>query len=135
MTMALSCGSPWLSISTSPRSTGRLLFGRRTRPTETEPHLISVFRNRMMLPQEQRNEQAATEALESLKAPLTVLDGHLKGRPHLLGTDYTVADLNVASVLLLAPMIGVDMSGAPAARAWLDKCLARPAAQKMRSYK
>jgi glutathione S-transferase len=103
--------------------------------TETEPPLIAVFRNRMMLPKEQRSEQAATEALESLKAPLKVLDDHLKGRPHLLGSDYTVADLNVASVLLLAPMIGVDMSGVPAAKAWLEKCLARPAAQKMRSYK
>ena len=103
--------------------------------TEAEPHLIAVFRNRMMLPKEQRNEQAATDALESLKAPLKVLDEHLKGRPHLLGSDYTIADLNVASVLLLAPMIGVEMSGVPAVRAWLEKCLARPAAQKMRSYK
>jgi glutathione S-transferase len=103
--------------------------------TETEPHLITVFRNRMMLPKEQRSEQAATDALESLKAPLKVLDDHLKGRPHLLGSDYTVADLNVASVLLLAPMIGVDLSGVPAAKVWLEKCLARPAAQKMRSYK
>jgi glutathione S-transferase len=103
--------------------------------TEAEPHLIAVFRNRVMLPKEQRNEQAATDALESLKAPIKVLDEHLKGRPHLLGSDYTIADLNVASVLLLAPMIGVDMSGVPAARAWLEKCLARPAAQKMRSYK
>src|SRR5262249_24844997 len=103
--------------------------------TETEPHLIAVFRHRMMLPQEQRNEQAATDALESLKEPLKVLDDHLKGRQNLLGSDYTVADLNVASVLLLAAMIGVDLSGAPAAKAWLDKCLARPAAQKMRSYK
>ena len=103
--------------------------------TETEPHLIAVFSNRVMLPKEQRDEQAATNALESLKAPLKVLDEHLKGRPHLLGPDYTVADLNVASVLLLAPMIGVDLSGVPAAKAWLEKCLARPAAQKMRSYK
>jgi glutathione S-transferase len=103
--------------------------------TETEPHLITALANRMMLPQPQRNEQAAKNALEALKAPLKVLDDHLKNRPYLLGSDFTVADLNVASVLMLAPLIQVDMSGVPAAKGWLDKCLARPAAQKARTYK
>jgi glutathione S-transferase len=103
--------------------------------TETEPHLITVFANRVTLPQEQRNDQAAKNALEALKAPLKVLDDHLKDRPYLLGSDFTVADLNVAGVLLLAPMIQVDMSGVPTANAWLEKCLGRPDAQKSRSYK
>jgi glutathione S-transferase len=103
--------------------------------TEVEPHLITVFLNRMMLPPEQRSEEAVTKALEALKAPLKVLEDHLKERPFLLGKDYTIADLNVASVLLLAPMVGLDFSGVPKAKAWLDKCLERPAAQKSRTYK
>ena len=103
--------------------------------TEVEPHLLTVFLNRVMLPKEQRNEQAVNTALEALKAPLKVLEDHLKGRPFLLGQEYTIADLNVASVLMLAGMAGVDFSAVPNAKAWLDKCLARPAAQKSRSYK
>jgi glutathione S-transferase len=103
--------------------------------TETEGHLITTFLNRMMLPEGQRNEQAAKSALEALKAPLKVLDDHLKSRQYLLGQDFTIADLNVASVLLLAPMLNVDMSAFPAAKAWLDKCLSRPAMQKSRGYK
>lgn len=103
--------------------------------TENEGHLITVFRNRMMLPGGQRDEQAAKAAVEALKAPLKVLDDHLKNRPYLLGSDFTIADLNVASVLLLGPMLQLDMSGTPAAKAWLDKCLARPAMQKSRGYK
>ena len=102
--------------------------------TEVEQHLITVFRNRMMLPKEQRDEQAAVNSLQALNAPLKVLDQSVKGG-YLLGSEFTVADLNAAGVMLLAPMIGVDMSGVPAAKAWLDKCLARPAAQKSRSYK
>jgi glutathione S-transferase len=98
--------------------------------TEIEGHLITVFLNRMMLPAEQRNEKAVKEALEALTKPLKVLDDHLQSRSYLLGADYSVADLNVASVLILAPMIQVDMSTVPSAKAWLDKCLARPAAQK-----
>jgi len=102
--------------------------------TEVEQHLITVFRNRMMLPKEQRDEQAAVNAMQALNAPLNVLDQSVKGG-YLLGSEFTVADLNAAGVMMLAPMIGVDMSGVPAAKAWLDKCLARPAAQKSRSYK
>lgn len=101
--------------------------------TEIEGHLLTVFLNRMMLPAEQRNEKAAIEALEALAKPLKVLDDHLKSRPYLLGSDYSVADLNLASVLVLAPMIQVDMSAVPTAKAWLDKCLARPAAEKSRT--
>ena len=103
--------------------------------TEVEPHLLTVFLNRVMLPKEQRNEKSVDAALEALKAPLKVLDDHLKSHDYLLGKDYTIADLNLASVLMLAPMAGVDFSAVPKAKAWLDKCLERPAAQKSRTYK
>ena len=103
--------------------------------TEIEPHLISVFANRVMLPKEQRSEEAAKSALDALKAPVKVLDDHLAKRPYLLGSDFTIADLNLASVLILAPMIQLDMSSVPAAKAWLDKCLGRPAAGRARAYK
>lgn len=102
--------------------------------TEVEPHLITVLVNRMLLPKEQRNEQAAVSALEALKAPLKVLDQSLKGG-YLLGSEFTMADLNVASVLLLATLVGADLGSVPAAKAWLEKCLGRPGAQKSRTYK
>jgi glutathione S-transferase len=103
--------------------------------TETEPPLITILLNRMMLPPEQRNEKAALAAVEALKAPMGVLDAHLKGREHLLGKDFTIADLNVASVLSLTSFIGLDLSATPTAQAWLGKCLARPAFQKQRGMK
>ena len=102
--------------------------------TEAEPHLITILVNRMLLPKEQRNEQAAANAVQALNAPLKVLDQSLKSG-YLLGSEFSIADLNVASVLMLGTMVGVDMSGTPAAKAWLEKCLARPAAQKSRTYK
>jgi glutathione S-transferase len=46
----------------------------------------------------------------------------------LLGQRFTVADLNVAAVLLRwADMGGADF---PNATAWHQRCLARPAAQR-----
>jgi glutathione S-transferase len=62
-----------------------------------------------------------------------VLNSHLEGRDYLLGKDFTIADLNVASVLSLGMFIGFDFSTASKANAWLQKCLGRPASQKTRS--
>ncbi|HYL58569.1 MAG TPA: glutathione S-transferase family protein [Candidatus Acidoferrales bacterium] len=103
--------------------------------TETEPHLLTVLMHRMFLPQAQRSEAAASSAIESLKAPLKVLDDALKNRAYLLGSDFTIADLNVASVLSLAAIIKLDMTATPAVGKWLQTCLGRPAMQKARSMK
>jgi glutathione S-transferase len=103
--------------------------------TETLPHLSTILMHRMFLPPEQRSEKAVAAATDALKAPFAVLDGHLKGRDYLLGKDFTIADLNVASVLSLATMVKVDLSATPTAQAWLSKCLARPANQKAAKLK
>jgi len=101
--------------------------------TETEPHLIAILRNRMLLPPEQRNEQAAVAAVAAMQGPLKVLDGALKGRDHLLGKDFTIADLNLSSILSFALLAKIDMTATPTAQAWLGKCLGREAFKKARS--
>lgn len=98
--------------------------------TEIEPLLMTVFTNRLLLPQEQRNESAAVAAAEGLKKPFKVLDNQLHDREYLLGKEFTIADLNVASVSSLAGFLGLDFSATPAAQKWLQACMARPANQK-----
>jgi glutathione S-transferase len=100
--------------------------------TEIEPHLMTILRNRLFLPPDQRDEKAIQSAIESLKSPLKVLDDQLKSQPYLLGNDFTIADLNVAAVLAFATLAKLDMSQTPAAQAWLQKCLGREANQKVR---
>lgn len=102
--------------------------------TEVEPPLMTLLHNRMA-PAEQRDEAAGKKANEAIKAPLSVLDAHLKGRDYILGKDFTIADLNVASVLSFAMFVRLDLSPYPLAQAWLQKCLGRPANQKVRALK
>ena len=66
-------------------------------------------------------------ARKAVKAPLAVLDNVLADRDYLLGGDFTVADLNVASVSRVLKRVQYDMSAYPNASAWLDRCMARPA--------
>ena len=101
--------------------------------TELEPALMTMLINRMMLPDEQRDAAAADSAEESLARPLAVLDGALDGRRHLLGAEFTIADLNVASVLALGTLTGLDLGAYSHVGRWLQACLSRPAAQRARS--
>jgi glutathione S-transferase len=103
--------------------------------TEIEPRLMTVLINRMFLPPDQRDEKAAAAALETIKAPLKVLDDTVKAHPYLLGNDFTIADLNVSSVMSFAMLAKVDFSAVPAAKAWLDKCLGREANARVRALK
>jgi glutathione S-transferase len=103
--------------------------------TEVEPRLMTVLINRLFLPPDQRDEKAATQALEALKAPLKVLDDTVKTQPYLLGSDFTIADLNVSSVLSFAMIAKVDFAAVPAAKGWLDRCLGREANARARALK
>jgi glutathione S-transferase len=79
------------------------------------------------LPPAERDAQKREEALRVLAAPFRVLDAALTPQPYLLGNDFTVADLNVAAVVSRA--IDMDLSAVPNLKAWLGRCLARPAAR------
>ncbi|MFZ0888508.1 MAG: glutathione S-transferase family protein [Candidatus Binataceae bacterium] len=103
--------------------------------TETEPHLIAIIRQRLFVPAEQKDEKVVQGALEALKAPFKVLDGCLKDRDYLLGKSFTIADLNLASILMLGSFVGVDLTSTPALQTWMQKCLGRPAHQKARGMK
>ena len=101
--------------------------------TEVEPHLMALLTQRIFLPADQRDEKAAQRAIDALKAPLAVIDGALKGKEYLLGNSFSIADLNLASVLSFAMLVKLDMSATPTAQAWLQKCLGRDANKKVRS--
>jgi glutathione S-transferase len=103
--------------------------------TEVEPHLVTILRNRVMNPPDQRDEKAAQTAVEALKAPMNALEESLKGKEFLLGKNFTIADLNVAAVMSWIPMMKLDLSSTPNVAAWLQKCLGREANKKVRALK
>ncbi len=103
--------------------------------TEVETPMIDIFQHRMLLPADQRDEKVALKAIETLKAPLRVLDEHLHKSEYLLGHEFTIADLNVASVLGIARFIQLDLSSIPTAQKWMQKCLERPANQRVGAMK
>jgi glutathione S-transferase len=79
------------------------------------------------LPPGERNSALREEALGVIAAPFKVLDAAVTATPYLLGGDFTVADLNVAAVISRA--VDMDLAAVPKLKAWLTRCLDRPAAR------
>jgi Glutathione S-transferase, C-terminal domain len=67
-----------------------------------------------------------------LQKPLRVLDDALSARGYLAADDFTVADLNVASILAWGKMSRLDLSGFSHVAKWLDASLRRPAYGRVR---
>jgi glutathione S-transferase len=79
------------------------------------------------LPPGERNKELREEALKVIASPFRVLDAAVAQQPYLLGNEFTVADLNVAAVISRA--VDMDLSAWPHLKAWLTRCLDRPAAR------
>ncbi len=99
--------------------------------TEIERPALAALLNRIG-PENQRDDAAADEAERALLAPLKVLERVVGVTPFLLGDHFTVADLNVASILSWARQARVGLAAVPQAEAWLKRCHDRPAAQTAR---
>jgi glutathione S-transferase len=100
--------------------------------TEVERPVLTVLFNRAILPEDKRDPAAADAAEKTLAAPLKVLDGALGQSANLLGDRFTVADLNVASVLSWARPAQIEMTPFPKVGEWLKNCAERPAARAAR---
>lgn len=102
---------------------------------EIEQALVDVGRHRFALEPEKRDESVARAGIEKLARPLAALEAHLAGHPYMLGDAYTIADLNVASLLYFCWFRQIDVGIGPATRAWLDRVLTRPAALAARKHR
>jgi glutathione S-transferase len=77
------------------------------------PPLAAIAQHTSIRPEAMRIPQVATEAVETLKERLKVLDAHLHGKHYLLGADMSAADVMVGYALHLAALFRL-MDDAPA---------------------
>ncbi|MCC6559161.1 MAG: glutathione S-transferase family protein [Polyangiaceae bacterium] len=82
------------------------------------------------VPEEQHNAKQAEVALGELRSLLRILDARVTGRPYLTGEVFTLADLDIASVLNWGLHFAkIDISDLPNLKAWLGRANDRPAAR------
>jgi len=111
--------------------------------SEVESAVVKMMLNRLFLPESKRDESVAVEGARAYQKSISVLAGALQGRQYLLGNEFTVADLNVYSLVdwrhpaMRTPYLDDSspaeveavgaMNLAPHAADWAQRCGGRPA--------
>ncbi len=94
--------------------------------SEIEPLQMQIVVQKLFTPEDKRDPKAIARAERGLDRPLQVLDAHLADREWLVGSAFSIADLNVAAVMLLLDMVGFDVSGYAHVNRWWLACKSRP---------
>jgi glutathione S-transferase len=118
-----------------PQGRGRMLQWTFFATTEVEPPLITLFRNRIFFPPDQRNETLAVQAEETLRAKLAILEDQLVKTQFFGGGTWNMADFMVACVLCVLARLNLDLTSYPRLNAWLAAILNRPAAKAARKLR
>jgi glutathione S-transferase len=80
---------------------------------------------KLFTPEDKRRPEVIDRATDALQRPLRVLDAALAGRDWLVGEQFSIADLNVAGVMLLMKAVRVDIRAHANVMRWADACYAR----------
>jgi glutathione S-transferase len=99
---------------------------------ELEALARDLLDHRLNLAERAREASIAERDELLLQRPLGVLNTALSGQKCLLGDEFTVADLNVASILSWVKRAEMDLSSVPEVDLWLEVCFARPAYLRLR---
>jgi glutathione S-transferase len=99
---------------------------------EMEALLLELLQHRALLVEFARDPSYAERNELLLKKPLQILDEALGRRKYLISDDFTVADINVASVVTWGKAARLDLSPYPEISRWVEDCLSRPAYKRLR---
>lgn len=102
--------------------------------TSVESHTLEALKYKLGMMGVEQNDAKVDAEMEALSRPLDVLENQLSSNSHLIGASFSVADLNVASVLMWLRMGQIDISNYEAMSEWLARCLARQAVTAARQH-
>ncbi len=100
--------------------------------TETEQHCLNALFHTLGIMGREKDPAVVAECMTALDRPFKVIDAHLAKHGQLVGGRFTIADLNVASVLSWIKTARIDISAYPNLAKWLDASLGRPAYGRVR---
>ena len=95
------------------------------------PPLGEIVRQTRFKPEAERIPAVIEDARARARVTFDVVERHLAGKPYLLGTDFSGADVMMGFTLLAAKRLGVLDEHFPNLDAYLGRLLARPALQKV----
>ncbi len=95
--------------------------------TTLQPAFIDVFWGFYRTPEAQRNQVWLEGAFNRCHAAFRALDKQLDGRDHILGDDFSLADIPSGAALFRYFTMPIDRPALPNVAAYYDRLQARPA--------
>lgn len=92
---------------------------------DLQPPLIAAFIQLIFVTEERRDHNLIKKSLEKLPAMLATLNKTLESHSFLLGDTFTLADLNVSTVVAICDQVDVKLSDYPAIMTWRQKLAQR----------
>lgn len=98
--------------------------------SELQGPLVQILIQKFFMPDDKRDQNIIDENTKKLPDYFNVLDKSLTTHKYLAGNEFTLADLNAASVATLASSLGFDVSAYRHVQPWLKAIADRPAYQR-----
>lgn len=117
-------------LGTNPRENGLIQQWTFWSVTELQPPLVDMIIQLMFTPDDKRDMNVAAKARAKIPPLLKVLDETLKGKSHIVGDRFTLADINVASVVNITAAFDVPLAEYPNLLKWFASMKERPAFKK-----
>ncbi|HMJ57123.1 MAG TPA: glutathione S-transferase family protein [Polyangiaceae bacterium] len=95
-----------------------------------QPVVLDIMYHSAVLPEPERDARVVDRARASLPRYLQTLETSLDQKQYLVSDTFSVADINAASVVNIAPAVGFSLDGYPVTKAWLQRLKGRAAYQK-----
>ncbi len=103
--------------------------------SELQPPIIEIFIQKVFMPDHKRDHSIIENNLKKIPLLLKVLNDSLHEKKYLSGENFTIGDINTASVVSICPMIGIDLAEYPNVNNWLNLLQARPAFLKYQALR
>lgn len=97
---------------------------------ELQKPLIDIFIQTVFVPEDKRDYALIEKSQKNVLPLLSILDKALNSKKYIAGDSFTVADLNLATVVGLTSVIQMDISAYKNVQSWLSMLMERPAFQK-----
>ncbi|MGZ3690381.1 MAG: glutathione S-transferase family protein [Pseudobdellovibrio sp.] len=100
---------------------------------ELQKPLIDIFIQKVFVPDERRDHTVIEKAEKLAETLLKILNTGLQSKKYIAGDVFTVADINIAAVIMVTNAIQMDISAYKNIQMWLAGVVDRPSFKKYSS--
>jgi glutathione S-transferase len=99
--------------------------------TDLQPPHVDLLIQLIFIPEERRDLGVIEKARAAIIPKLAILDQYLLDRQYMVGSSFTLADINVGSVVNIGQMTGGDTSQFKNIAQWFGRLADRPSRRKL----